>query len=187
VAAIISEDWGEIISGGWAPSSRSAGRHHPGTGGAIIPHCRATSPGICTHDCHLHGLATLDRLKIRTVDEALTLFSNAIELDPRFAKAYALAAYCRAVRLASPGHIADREEEQAEAERLARPPRTCSGEPTAGASFGMFTHTAYLLSARIFSCALHQLRSTSHMTPAAIMILHSLSSGVRSSSAIVIM
>jgi hypothetical protein len=83
---------------------------------------RKPTESLDAHDCHLHGLATLDRLKIRTVDEALTLFSNAIELDPRFAKAYALAAYCRGVRLASPGHIADREEEQAEAERLARPP-----------------------------------------------------------------
>jgi hypothetical protein len=44
-----------------------------------------------------------------------------------------------------------------------------------------------LLSCANIQRALHQLRSTSHMTPAAIIFLHSLSSRARLSSAIVIM
>jgi hypothetical protein len=45
--AIIPERWAPSFRKTGAKSFRAGGRHHPGTGGAIIPHCRATSPGIC--------------------------------------------------------------------------------------------------------------------------------------------
>src|SRR5215471_5969243 len=39
---------GAIIPERWARSFRKAGRNHFGRVGAIIPECRATSPGICS-------------------------------------------------------------------------------------------------------------------------------------------
>jgi TolB-like protein/class 3 adenylate cyclase len=80
---------------------------------------RKPTKNLDAYDCYLRGIGNLHQWSRRTIDEALTLFCNAIELDPRFAKAYALAAYCRARRLIA-GHVADREAEKAEAERLAR-------------------------------------------------------------------
>jgi TolB-like protein len=68
------------------------------------------------YDCYLRGLANVHRLGRRNINEAVTLFSKAMELDPTFASAYALAVYCRAQRLA----LADREGEAAEIERLAK-------------------------------------------------------------------
>ena len=51
--------------------------------------------------------------------EALKLFYGVIKLDPGFASAYGMAALCYAQRKAF-GWISDREQEIAEAERLAR-------------------------------------------------------------------
>jgi TolB-like protein/class 3 adenylate cyclase len=80
---------------------------------------RKPTESLDAYDCYLRGIANLHQWGRRTTDEALTLFYNTIELDPRFAKAYALAAYCRARRLLA-GYVDDREGEKAEAERLAR-------------------------------------------------------------------
>jgi tetratricopeptide (TPR) repeat protein len=80
---------------------------------------RKPTESLDAYDCYFRGLATLYRWSKRTTDEALKLFCNAIELDPRFAKAHAWAAYCRAIRLMEPAHGANREEDQAEAKRLA--------------------------------------------------------------------
>ena len=53
------------------------------------------------------------------VDEALRLFRTAIELDPAFAAAYALAVWCLAHRRIQ-GWVTDREGERAETAQLAR-------------------------------------------------------------------
>ena len=53
------------------------------------------------------------------IDEALSLFYKTIELDPRFASAYGMAAWCYAWRKIN-GWMTDRVKEIAETERLAR-------------------------------------------------------------------
>jgi TolB-like protein len=73
------------------------------------------------YDYYLRGIATLggepsDR---EANSEALTLFLKAIELDPDFAAAYGMAAWCYVWRKAD-GWVIDRVKEYAEAERLAR-------------------------------------------------------------------
>jgi len=80
---------------------------------------RKPTQSFDAYDYYLRGLANVHRLGRRTIDEAVTLFSKAMELDPTFASAYALAAYCRARRVGF-GHVADRDGEAAEVERLAR-------------------------------------------------------------------
>jgi TolB-like protein len=74
---------------------------------------RKPTESFDAYDCYLRGAAYLQNLhqwSTKVSDEALTLFYNAIELDPKFAKAYALAAYCRGRRLMT-GYVADREGE----------------------------------------------------------------------------
>jgi len=51
--------------------------------------------------------------------EASQLFYRAIEIDPEFASAYGMAAYCYCHRKTN-GWLLDRQEEIAETERLAR-------------------------------------------------------------------
>jgi adenylate cyclase len=80
---------------------------------------RKPTDSLDAYDCYLRGLANLYQWSRRTTNDALMLFCSAIELDPRFASAYAMAAHCRARRLML-GDVADREGEEAEAERLAR-------------------------------------------------------------------
>jgi TolB-like protein len=80
---------------------------------------RKPTESFDAYDCYLRGAATIHQWSRSASDEALTLVYKAIELDPRFAKAYALAAYCRARRLMT-GYVADREGEKAEAEPLAK-------------------------------------------------------------------
>jgi hypothetical protein len=52
-------------------------------------------------------MANLHQWSRRASDEALTLFYEAIELDPRFAKTYVVAAYCHGGRLMT-GYVAAR-------------------------------------------------------------------------------
>jgi TolB-like protein/DNA-binding SARP family transcriptional activator len=67
------------------------------------------------YDCYMRGMASLYQWSSDSLGEALKLFYKAIELDPHFASAYGMAAWCYVRRLAE-GAIIDR----AEAERLAR-------------------------------------------------------------------
>jgi TolB-like protein/DNA-binding SARP family transcriptional activator len=67
------------------------------------------------YDCYMRGMASLYQWSSDTLGEALKLFYKAIELDPHFASAHGMAAWCYVRRLAE-GAIIDR----AEAERLAR-------------------------------------------------------------------
>ncbi len=73
------------------------------------------------YDYFLHGLESAHKAHHdrNAVGDALQLFSKSIELDPTFAAAHAMAAYCYVLRQQS-GWITDRERHVAEAERFAR-------------------------------------------------------------------
>jgi TolB-like protein len=69
------------------------------------------------YDYYLRGMASFHRGSRKTLAEALELFKKAIQLDPGFASAYAMAAWCYSIPVWfwRAGH-----EEVREAERLAR-------------------------------------------------------------------
>jgi TolB-like protein/class 3 adenylate cyclase len=70
------------------------------------------------YDCFLRGMANLHQSNRNANSEALRLFYRAIELDPEFASACGMAAYCYAWRKAN-GWMEERERETGEAVRLA--------------------------------------------------------------------
>jgi adenylate cyclase len=71
------------------------------------------------YDYYLRGLANTYQWSKEATDDALRLFYRAIELDPGFASAYGMAAYCYVIRKGN-GWMTDRAREIAEAARLAR-------------------------------------------------------------------
>src|SRR5262249_19541167 len=70
-------------------------------------------------DFYLRGMAKLHRGTREAIDEALRLFQAAIQLDPAFASAYGMAAWCHLWRKAN-GWMTDRSQEVAEGVRMAR-------------------------------------------------------------------
>jgi TolB-like protein len=71
------------------------------------------------HDYYLRGMANLHRGTRDSIDEALAQFYQALQLDPNFASAYAMAAWCHFWRKVN-GWMIDRPQEIAEGARLAR-------------------------------------------------------------------
>lgn len=71
------------------------------------------------YDCYLRGMARLHRGTRESVHEALLFFHKAMEVDPHFASAYAMAAWCHCWRKVN-GWMTDRPREIAEGVRLAR-------------------------------------------------------------------
>jgi TolB-like protein len=71
------------------------------------------------YDYYLRGVAKLHHGTKETIDQALPLFHKAIEFDPDFASAYAMAAWCHCWRKVN-GWMTDRPREMAEGIRLAR-------------------------------------------------------------------
>lgn len=71
------------------------------------------------YDYYLCGMARLHQGTRETIDQALPLFAKAIEFDPDFASAYAMAAWCHCWRKIN-GWMTDRPRETAEGIRLAR-------------------------------------------------------------------
>ena len=71
------------------------------------------------YDYYLRGIASVHQATRDANSEALRLFYKAIELDPNFASAHGMAAWCYAWRKLN-GWMADREVETAETARLAR-------------------------------------------------------------------
>ena len=71
------------------------------------------------YDYYLRGMANLHFGTREAVDEALRLFYKAIELDPEYAAAYGMAAWCHVWRKVN-GWMSDRAREMAEGARLAR-------------------------------------------------------------------
>jgi TolB-like protein len=96
--------------------------------GAIAPKLEQAEIERATHkptesldayDLYLRGLANVHQATKDANSEALRLFSEAIRLDPAFAAAHGMAAWCYAWRKMN-GWFADRGVETAEASRLAR-------------------------------------------------------------------
>jgi TolB-like protein len=80
---------------------------------------RKPTESLDAYDCYLRGIANLNQGSREAIAEALPLFHRAIELDPGFASAYAMAAWCCFWRKVN-GWMTDRAQEIAEGTRLAR-------------------------------------------------------------------
>jgi len=80
---------------------------------------RKPTDSLCAYDYYLRGTAKLHIGTREAVEQALVLFYKAIELDPDFASAYGMAAWCHFWRKLN-GWMADRPREIAEGARLAR-------------------------------------------------------------------
>ncbi|HEY2473259.1 MAG TPA: winged helix-turn-helix domain-containing protein [Candidatus Cybelea sp.] len=96
--------------------------------GAILPQLetaeierarRTPTTNLSAYDCYLRGIASLKEGSRSTIDEALTQFRKAIELDPDFASAYGMAAWCFFWRKVN-GWMTDRSKEIPEGVRLAQ-------------------------------------------------------------------
>jgi TolB-like protein/tetratricopeptide (TPR) repeat protein len=72
-----------------------------------------------SYDYFLRGLASVHQWTREGIDEALKLFYRAIELDPNFATAHGMAAWCYIWRQAN-GWTTERKQEVAETTRLAK-------------------------------------------------------------------
>jgi adenylate cyclase len=79
---------------------------------------RKSTESLDAYDYYLRGMAAVHRWTRTDIDEALPLFFKAIELDPRFASAHGMAAWCYVLRKAN-GWMVDRQHEIDETERLA--------------------------------------------------------------------
>ncbi|MFJ4457773.1 winged helix-turn-helix domain-containing tetratricopeptide repeat protein [Pseudomonas sp. NPDC089392] len=80
---------------------------------------RKPTESLCAYDYYLRGTAKLHNGTREAVEEALSLFYKAIELDSEFASAYGMAAWCHLWRKLN-GWMLDRPREIAEGARLAR-------------------------------------------------------------------
>jgi TolB-like protein len=80
---------------------------------------RKPTESLDAYDYYLRAMANVHQWTRESISEALGLFYRAIELDPDFASAYGMAAWCY-VRRRSDGWMADRTQEMAETARLAR-------------------------------------------------------------------
>lgn len=96
--------------------------------GAIIPQLehaeieraqKKSTENLDAYDYYLRGMAKLHRGSREAIDEALPMFQEAIERDPDFASAHAMAAWCYFWRKVN-GWMADRPQEIAQGTRLAR-------------------------------------------------------------------
>lgn len=79
---------------------------------------RKPTASLNAYDCYLRGLAHVHRGSRESIQQALTLFHRSIELDPEFAAAHAMAAWCYFWRKVN-GWMTDRPREVAEGARLA--------------------------------------------------------------------
>jgi tetratricopeptide (TPR) repeat protein len=80
---------------------------------------RKPTDSLDAYDYYLRGVAELHRGTKENIDQALLFFHKAIEFDPDFASAYAMAAWCHCWRKIN-GWMADRPRDMAEGIRLAR-------------------------------------------------------------------
>jgi len=96
--------------------------------GAIAPHLERAeieraklkpTKSLGAYDYYLRGMANLHKGTREATNDALPLFTKAFELDPDYASAYAMAAWCHLWRKVN-GWMTDRTREFAEGTRLAR-------------------------------------------------------------------
>jgi tetratricopeptide (TPR) repeat protein len=79
---------------------------------------RKPTENLDAYDYYLQGMASVYQATKQANGDALRLFHKAVELDPNFASAYGMAAWCYALRKMN-GWMADPAMETAEAARLA--------------------------------------------------------------------
>ena len=96
---------------------------------------RKPTESLDAYDLYLRGMASVYRWTKESVCEALRLFYNAIELDPDFAAAYGVAAWCYFWRMAN-GWMTDRVGEVEEADRLAGRAAELGKDDAVALSFG---------------------------------------------------
>jgi TolB-like protein len=96
--------------------------------GAVAPHLESAeierarhkpTGSLDAYDYYLRGMWNFRQVSRSAIDEALPLFYEAIQRDPEFASAYAMAAWCHSWRKLS-RWVTDLEREAAEGTRLAR-------------------------------------------------------------------
>jgi TolB-like protein/class 3 adenylate cyclase len=80
---------------------------------------RKPTESLDAYDYFLRGMASFYRRTREAINEALRLFYKAIEIDPDFAPAYGMAAWCYGWRKLN-GWMDDRAQESAETARLSR-------------------------------------------------------------------
>lgn len=80
---------------------------------------RKPTESLGAYDYYLRGMAKLHSGTREALEQALPLYYKAIELDPEFASAYGMAAWCHFWRKLN-GWMTDRDQEIAEGVRLAR-------------------------------------------------------------------
>lgn len=80
---------------------------------------RKPTGSLDAYDYYLRGMTRLHQGSRETIDQALPNFQMAIEIDPEFSSAYAMAAWCHCWRKVN-GWMSDRPGEAAEGIRLAR-------------------------------------------------------------------
>ncbi|MGB8628462.1 MAG: adenylate/guanylate cyclase domain-containing protein, partial [Xanthobacteraceae bacterium] len=80
---------------------------------------RKPTENLDAYDHFLRGMANVHQWTRAANDEALRLFYKAVELDPEFASAYGMAAWCYIWRKLN-GWVIDRAQETSEGARLAR-------------------------------------------------------------------
>ena len=80
---------------------------------------QSKTDSLDAYDHYLRGMTNLHRGTRESIDEALARFNRALQLDPNFASAHAMAAWCYFWRKVN-GWMTDRPREIAEGARLAR-------------------------------------------------------------------
>jgi TolB-like protein len=96
---------------------------------------RKPTESLDAYDCFLRGLASVYRGTRQAVDEALTLFNRAIAIDPEFASAYGMSAWCHVWRNVN-GWTTDRPQEIIDTARLARRATESGKNDAVALSFG---------------------------------------------------
>ena len=99
---------------------------------------RKPTESLDAYEYYLRGIATVRQETREFLIGALELFNRAIELDPDFASAYGMAAWCY-VRRKTNGWITDPEEERAQAERFARRAAELGKDDAVALTFGGFS------------------------------------------------
>jgi hypothetical protein len=101
-------------------SMTSTGRNWPPSMRVCDPAraCRSSLEKLDPVQCYLRGLGQVYQWSKDGINNALSMFHKANELDPEFAPAYGMAAYCYAQRK-SYGWIGNRQKEITECESLA--------------------------------------------------------------------
>jgi adenylate cyclase len=95
------------------------------------------------YDYYLRGIENLHQRTRPAAEEALRLFYLAIELDPHFAAAYGMAAWCYVVRR-SQGWVIDPAEDKGEGARLAKRALELGKDDAVALSVGSCAHTYFV-------------------------------------------